>query len=323
VTGTHRPRLLDQVRLTLRAKRYSPYTLKSYVAWIRRFILFNDKRHPSGMGKNEIEAFLTHLAVERRVRPSTQGQALCAILFLYRSVLGRPMEWSRGPGSARGSRELPVVFTPAEVADILGALHGVPWIVASLVYGSGLRLIECLRLRVTDVDLDRLELVVRNARGAEVRRTVMPLLQKVPLRRHLARIRDLHELDANKGYGWVVLPETVARTSTQSGLDWAWQWVFPATRLYRDRKSGTCRRHHLHPSMVQRAVKRAVLAVGGDRKAGCNALRNSFAVHMLERGTDVRTVQQLLGHRHVGTTMAIARLVERPPLGVRSPLDTL
>jgi integron integrase len=274
------------------------------------------------MGEPEVAEFLTHLA-ERQVAPSTQMQALCALLFLYEHVLGRPLGKLKELRWARPRARLPVVLTAQEVERVLVGLRGVRWLVAMLLYGSGLRLLECLQLRVKDVDLERGEIRVRTTKGGTPRVTVLPEAVRELLRAHLAAVRRQHERDVARGAGSVALPGALAAKYPRAAREWPWQWVFPATREYVDRASGERRRHHLHESAVQRAVKAAVLRSGIGKRATCHTLRHSFATHLLESGYDIRTVQELLGHKDVSTTMLYTHVLHRGGLGVRSPADGL
>jgi len=322
-TSATRPRLLDHVRTVLRARHYSRRTEKAYVAWIRRFILFHGKRHPAEMGVPEIEQFLAHLAVRRRVSAATQNQALSAILFLYAPVLGRPVGTLDGLVRAQRPPRVPVVLSRDEVSAVLGELHGTPWLMASLLYGCGLRLLECARLRVKDVDLARGELLVRDGKGRKDRITMLPARLRAPLEAHLQRTRLQHEADLREGAGSVALPDALRLKYPSAAREWAWQWVFPATRTYLDRATRERRRHHLHESVLQRAVKDAVRTAGLTKPASCHTLRHSFATHLLEAGYDIRTIQELLGHRDVATTMIYTHVLNRGGRGVQSPLDTL
>lgn len=316
-------RFLDQVRETLRRQHYSLRTEQAYLHWIRRFILFHEKRHPAEMGEPEIGRFLTHLAVEGEVAASTQNQALSALLFLYRSVLRRELGALGDVEHAKRPAHLPTVLTRAEVQSLLRQMKGVTWLMASLLYGSGLRLLECLRLRVKDVDFERLELIVRECKGGKDRRTMLPELLVQPLRQHLALVRATHEKDLSQGFGAVELPFALARKYPRANRQWAWQYIFPASRLAVDPRSGEIRRHHVHESVLQRAVKMAVHRAGLDKTASCHTLRHSFATHLLEGGYDIRTVQELLGHRDVTTTMIYTHVLQRGGLAVKSPLDRL
>jgi len=317
-----RPRLLDQVREALRVRHYSLRTEQAYVGWIRRFILFHGKRHPRELGGAEVAAFLSHLAVEGEVAAATQNQALNALVFLYRVVLDCGLEEIAPLVRARQPRRLPVVLSVGEVRDLLGALSRAPKVVASLLYGSGLRLLERLRLRVKDVDFARREIVVRDGKGRRDRRTMLPEAMLAPLREGLVKTRALHEQDLAKGHGDVFLPDALARKYVSASRSWEWQYVFPAWRRSRDPRSGQERRHHLSETPIQRAVCQAVVRARIDKPASCHTLRHSFATHLLESGYDIRTVQELLGHRSVTTTMIYTHVLNRGGRGVRSPIDT-
>jgi integron integrase len=317
------PRLLDRVRAAVRIRHYSRRTEKAYVAWIRRFILFNGKRHPLDMGAPEIIRFLSSLAVDGRVAASTQNQALSALLFLYRDVLDVDVPWLDGIVRAKRPQHLPVVLTREEVRAVLRALHGVPRLMGCLLYGSGLRLLECCRLRVQDVDFGGNQIVVRGAKGNKDRMTVLPALVKHDLARHLKEVHEQHARDVRAGAGWVELPYALARKYPNAGREWVWQWVFPATRVYRDRDTGQIRRHHLHESVLQKIVKDAVARTRIAKRATPHTLRHSFATHLLEDGRDIRTVQELLGHRDVSTTQIYTHVLNRGPSAVRSPIDTM
>jgi integron integrase len=317
------PRLLDTVRAALRSRHYSLRTEEAYVAWIRRFVHFHDKRHPSELSTEHVSQFLTDLAVRHNVAASTQNQALAAILFLYKCVLGRPLGPIENVERAKKPARLPVVFTVDEVAAILLHLEGVEWLVASLLYGSGLRLLEALRLRVKDVDFPYHQLVVRDGKGAKDRVTVLPGNLAEPLRRHLDRLRALHDRHAAIGIANVSLPTAVHRKYPAAHAEWAWQFVFPARRMSLDPRSGELMRHHLHESVIQRAVKAAIRAAGIDKPGSCHSLRHSFATHMLESGYDIRTVQELLGHSDVSTTMIYTHVMNKGARAVRSPFDSI
>jgi integron integrase len=317
------PRLLDRVRLALRTRNLSRRTEQAYVFWIRRYILFHGRRHPSTLGATEVTAFLSALAVERRVAASTQNQALSALLFLYRHVLDVDLPWLDDLVRAKRPAHVPVVLSRAEVAAVLGQLGGSRWLMAALLYGAGLRLLECLHLRVKDVDFERGEIVVRSGKGGRDRRTMLPAIVREPLAAHLVRVRRQHADDLAQGAGWVELPHALDRKYVNAGRSWPWQWVFPATRTYRHPETGQQRRHHFHESALQRVVREAVLAAGIRKPAGCHTFRHSFATHLLEDGYDIRTVQELLGHRDVRTTMIYTHVLNRGGLGVRSPVDGL
>jgi len=315
------PRLLDQVRAAIRARHLSFRTEKAYVGWIRRFIFFSGKRHPREMGEPEVTKFLSHLAVNRRVSASTQNQALAAILFLYRDVLGQGLDWLDDIVRAKHTVRLPVVLTREQVQDVLSNLRGVAWIQASLLYGAGLRLMECSRLRVKDINFSQHRITVREGKGGKDRVTVLPDKVAAALGKHLENVRVLHRRDLELGLGRVELPHALAQKYPNANREWAWQWVFPASRPYVDPETGRPRRHHLHESVLQRAVKDSVRRAGIPVPATCHTFRHSFATHLLEAGQDIRTIQELLGHSDVTTTMIYTHVLNRGGLGVRSPLD--
>ena len=318
-----KPRLLDRVRAALRARHYSRRTEDAYVAWIRRYILFHEKRHPADMGAPEITRFLSALAVEGQVAASTQNQALSALLFLYRDVLELDLPWLDGIVRAKRPQRLPVVLTREEVRAVLQPMIGVPRLMAYLLYGAGLRVLECCRLRVQDVDFVANQIVVRGGKGDKDRVTMLPAAVKSSLARHFETVRAQHQRDLQGGAVWVELPTALARKYPNGGREWAWQWVFPATRLYVDRATRQRRRHHLHETVLQRVVKAAVRRAGIAKRATPHTLRHSFATHLLEDGHDIRTVQELLGHRDVTTTQIYTHVLNRGPAGVRSPADRL
>lgn len=317
------PRLLDLARAALRRGHYSPRTEEAYVAWIVRFVRYHGLRHPRELGETEVAAFLTHLAVERRVSASTQNQALAALLFLYRHVLKRPLARVDGIAPASCPRRLPTVLSASEVQALLGAMTGTAGLVGRLMYGTGLRLLEALRVRTKDLDFDRRVIVVRCGKGDRDRVTMLPARLAEPLLRRLEESLAQHRADLAAGAGWVELPAAFARKSPQAGRDPAWQWLFPATRTYRDRETSQVRRHHLHESVIQRAVREAALRAGLRKRVTTHTLRHSFATHLLEAGYDIRTIQTLLGHRDVSTTMIYTHILNRGPAGVLSPLDRL
>jgi len=321
---TGRPaRLVDAIRGVARVRRLSPRTEKAYRGWIRRFILFHGRRHPAEMGAAEVTAFLTALAKEGGVSASTQNQALAALLFLYRHVLEQELPWLDGLVRAKRPRRLPLVLTRGEVAAVLDRMRGAPHLMALLLYGGGLRVLECARLRVQDLDFERRTIRVRAAKGDRDRSTVLPAAAVEPLRAQLACARAQHDADRAAGAGWVELPEALARKYPAAGREGPWRWVFPATRIYRDPQTGQRRRHHLHESALQRAMKQAVREAGIAKRASCHTLRHSFATHLLEDGYDIRTIQELLGHRDVATTMIYTHVLQRGGLGVRSPADSI
>ena len=320
------PKLLDQVRDVLRRKHFSLRTEQAYVGWIKRFILFHGKKHPREMAEKEVTEFLNHLAREGRVAASTQNQALSALLFLYTEVLNEKLAWLEGVERVKRPARLPVVLTQDEVRRVLRHLHGTPRLMAGLLYGSGLRLMECVRLRVKDVDFGYGRIVVREGKGSRDRLTMLPLNLVAPLQKHLEKVRSQHEQDLAEGWGEVSLPEALARKYPNAAREWAWQYVFPSSRLFRDRRSegkdAPVRRHHIDESGLQLAVKKAVRASGITKPASCHTFRHSFATHLLENGYDIRTVQELLGHKNVSTTMIYTHVLKKPGVGVRSPLDS-
>ena len=319
-----RLKLLDQVRAAIRARHYSRRTERAYVGWTRRFIVASGMRHPAELGVSEVTTFLTSLAVDRHVAPSTQNQALSAILFLYRDVLELELPWLQDVVRAKRPHHLPVVLSPSEVSAVLARMSGPTALMAGLLYGSGLRLLECCRLRVQDIDFGRHEVLVRGGKGARDRRTMLPARNELVLAAHLVDAKAQHQRDLRSGSGWVELPHALATKYPNAGREWPWQWVFPATRHYHDSKTNQTRRHHLHETVLQRAFHLAVREAGVKKHATPHALRHSFATHLLEDGHDIRTVQELLGHRDVATTMIYTHVLQRPGgLGIRSPMDRL
>ena len=317
------PRLFDRVREAARVRHYSRRTERAYLAWIRRFIFFHGKRHPAEMGAPEITKFLSSLAVEGNVAASTQNQALSALLFLYRDVLEQDLPWLDDVVRAKRPARLPFVLTREEVRTLLLQMHGVPRLTALLLYGAGLRLLECAHLRVKDVDFARNQLVVRSGKGDKDRVTMLPTIVKAELTRHLEAAKQQHEMDLRHGAGWMELPSALARKYPNAGREWPWQWVFPATRFYVKRATGQHSRHHLHESVLQRAVREALMKTAMPKRATCHTFRHSFATHLLEDGHDIRTVQELLGHRDVNTTMIYTHVLNRGPAGVQSPADRM
>jgi len=318
---TGNPKLLDRVRDVIRRKHYSFRTAQTYTDWIRRIILFHGKRHPSEMAEREISEFLTSLARDRKVAASTQNQALSALLFLYKEVLKEKIGWLEGVERAKKPVRLPVVLTREEVGKILGHLHGTHRLMVELLYGSGLRLMECVRLRVKDIDFGYARITVRDGKGSKDRITMLPINTAQRLERHLQKVKALHGEDLEAGFGNVYLPSALERKYPKAQWDWAWQYVFPSSRISTDPRTGQRRRHHIEESSLQLAMKRAVRAWGGTKPATCHTLRHSFATHLLEDGYDIRTVQELLGHKDVSTTMIYTHVLNKPGIGVKSPLD--
>ena len=315
------PRLLDQVRDRIRTRHLSYRTEKTYLYWIRRFIRFHKMRHPREMEATEIEEFLTSLAVVNKVSAATQNQALAGVLFLYRVVLEIDLPWLANVVRAKLPQHLPVVLTRQEVQKVIAHLRGTEWLIASLLYGSGMRVTECLQLRVKDLDLVRREILIRDAKGQKDRVTVLPEALVPPLRDHLARVRTLYDTDRRADLPGVSLPYALRRKYPNAATSWVWQWVFPARTFCRDVYSGEMVRFHLQPQNIQRSVKFAVHAAGIEKPASCHTFRHCFATHLLEDGYDIRTVQELLGHADVKTTMIYTHVLNRGGRGVKSPLD--
>jgi integron integrase len=322
-TGIGRPRLLARVHEAIRVRHYSRRTEEAYVHWIKRLIYFHGKRHPDAMGEAEVTAFLNHLAADRHVAAATQNQALSAILFLYKAVLGRELPWLDGVQRPTRPPRVPVVLTRAEVERLLASLSGTKWLIASLLYGAGLRVMECLRLRVKDVELSYRQLLVRDGKGEKDRVTMLPEKLVGPMRAHLGRVRLLHARDLREGFGDVSLPYALARKYPRAGKEWHWQYVFPSGHRSPDPEDGVIRRHHLYDSVPQRAIKEAARTAGIAKPVSCHTLRHSFATHLLESGSDIRTVQELLGHSDVSTTMIYTHVLNKGGRGVASPLDRL
>lgn len=322
-TASRPPLLLERVRQAVRLRHLAASTEKAYVHWTKRYVLFHRRRPPWEMGEREVAAFLTHLAVEERVAASTQNQALAGLLFLYDKVLGKPLNELDGIVRAKRPKRLPSVLTPDEVQRVLGSLSGDQWLVGMLLYGAGLRLLEALRLRVKDVALQRSELTIREAKGNKDRVTVLPECVRQHLAQHLERRRQSHLAAVEDGRGRVMLPGAFARKHPSAEQEWAWQWVFAAKADFRDQKAGRYYRHHMHETIMQRAVREAVLKSGVAKRATCHTFRHSFATHLLQEGYDIRTVQELLGHNDVKTTMIYTHVLNRGGRGVRSPADRL
>jgi len=319
----NKPKLLDQARIAMRQRHYSLKTEKSYISWMKRFILFHNKRHPKDMGDVEIEQFLNHLVLKRGVSASTQAQALNAVVFLYKQVLEMEIGQFENLRKSNKPKRLPVVLSVSEVGQILSLLDGRNHLMASLLYGSGLRLMECIRLRIQDIDFDYSQLHVRNGKGQKDRVTTLPKSLFNELRNQMKQTRLIHQQDLEEGFGEVWLPPALSRKYPSAGREWGWQYLFPATKRSIDPTSSRERRHHLDEKVLQRAVKQAVRQSGITKRASCHTFRHSFATHLLERGQDIRTVQELLGHSDVSTTMIYTHVLNQGGMGVQSPLDTL
>lgn len=315
------PKLLDQVRDKIRTKHYSIRTEQAYVDWVKRFILFHGKKHPSELGRVAVSQYLTHLAKDKQVAASTQNQALSAILFLYREVLHKPVEGYLDIERASKPEKLPVVFTKEETKLILSFLEGTPLLMASLLYGSGLRLMECVRLRVKDLDFHSKQIIVRDGKGNKDRATMFPDTLVYSLQVHLQRVKSIHNKDLAEGFGHVYLPYALERKYPNAAKEWMWQYVFPAKKRSVDPRSGIERRHHISESVLQRAVKNAIVEADITKPGSCHTFRHSFATHLLENGYDIRTVQELLGHKDLRTTMIYTHVMNKGAMGVKSPLD--
>jgi len=318
-----KPKLLGHLREALRSRHYSRRTEQTYCHWVKRFIYFNKVRHPAEMAEAEINAFLSHLAVKEKVSASTQNQALSALLFLYRHVIGREVGDLGNVIRARKPTRLPVVLTREEVKALLTNMSGDKWLMASLMYGAGLRLMECLRLRIQDIDFSRNELLIRDGKGAKDRSTMLPESLKTPLQEHLKKVKVTHEKDLAEGWGRVQMPSALDRKYPNAPKEWRWQWVFPQENRWVNPQTKEQGRHHIDESLVQKAVRDAVAKSGLTKRATCHTFRHSFATHLLEGGYDIRTVQELLGHSDVKTTMIYTHVLNRGPVGVRSPMDSL
>ncbi len=319
----HKPRLLEQVRATIRARQYSLRTEQAYVSWIRRFILFHDKRHPETMGAREVEAFLSHLANDKKVAAATQNQALNALVFLYRAILDIELGTLKGVKRAKNPDRVPLVLTRDEVLAVLSHLDGTTWLMASLLYGAGLRLLECLTLRIKDLDFNGQQIIVQRGKGDKDRRTVLPENLLPHLQQQVERVQELYRQDLKAGCGATYLPDALGRAAPGAVRDPAWQYLFPARQLKRQPTTHEWYRPHAGQSVLQKAVKRAVVKSGVGKAASCHTLRHSFATHLLEAGYDIRTVQELLGHRDVTTTMRYTHVLNKGSLKVLSPLDKL
>ena len=316
-------RVGDKARAALELRHYSPNTIQAYLSWMMRYWQYHGRRDPAELGAEHVSAFLSYLATDRHVASSTQNQALAALLFLYREVLEQDLPWLDTIVHAKRPRRLPVVLSRPEVKAVLDQLHGRDRLMAILLYGAGLRLTECCRLRVQDIDFHANHIVVRSGKGGKDRVTVLPAAIQPALREHLQAMRAQHKRDLAQGAGWVELPSAMARKSPSAGRQWSWQWVFPATRTYRHPETRQRRRHHIHQTVLQQAVRQAVRASGIAKRASCHTFRHSFATHLLEDGSDIRTVQTLLGHKDVSTTMIYTHVLNRGPAGVKSPVDRL
>jgi integron integrase len=314
-------KLLDRVRILIRTKHYSYRTEQAYVHWIKRFILFHKMRHPAEMGAPEVTQFLSNLAIEHNVSASTQNQALAALLFLYRNILSIDLPWLDNVVRAKKPTRLPVVLTKEETRTLLAHLRQQEWLMASLLYGSGLRLKECLRLRVKDLDFGYKQIVVRDAKGNRDRVTMLPASVEDPLRQHLVYVRSIHRRDLGEGFGRTLLPYALAKKYQHADREWGWQFVFPANQRSREPRSKEIFRHHVGEWVLQKAIKEAVRKSGINKRASCHTLRHSFATHLLEDGYDIRTVQELMGHKDVRTTMIYTHVLNRGGRGVKSPLD--
>jgi len=317
------PKLNDQMRESMRVRHYRARTEETYCQWVRRYILFHQKRHPKDMGEPEINIFLTHLAVKEKVSASTQNQALSAILYLYRHVIGRDIGDLGEVIRARKPKRLPVVMTRKDVKAVLDQLSGDKWLIASLLYGSGLRLMECMSLRVQEVDFQASEIIVRDGKGGKDRRTMLPQKLIAPLLEHLRKVKVIHEKDLAEGWGRVQMPHALDRKYPNAPTEWRWQWVFPQENRWVNNKTKEQGRHHMDESLIQKAVREAVGRAGLKKRATCHTFRHSFATHLLETGYDIRTVQELLGHRDVKTTMIYTHVLNKGTSGVRSPVDEL
>jgi integron integrase len=315
------PRLVHQLRQRVRFRHYSPRTEEAYVHWVRRYVVFHGKRHPRELGADHLTAFLSSLANDRDVAPATQNQALAALLFLYKEVLGMDVPWLNGIARAKRERRIPVVLTQAEAHALLGHMSGVHGLMARLLYGTGLRLAECLQLRVKDIDLNRHELVVRQGKGAKDRMTMFPKSLVEPMREHLAHVRRIYAADRAAEVAGVEVPYALATKKPEAGKSWAWHWVFPADRWSRDPATGITRRHHVFDQTFSRSLARATRKAGIEKPVTAHTLRHSFATHLMEAGYDIRTVQELLGHKDVKTTMIYTHVLNRGGRGVVSPLD--
>jgi integron integrase len=315
--------VLQQVREAIRVRHYSYRTEQAYIGWIERFIRFNHGRHPGELSEKEIGKFLTHLAVRENVAASTQNQALSALVFLFKQILGKELNEMTDIIWAKKPRRLPVVLSRSETKSVLDNLSGVYWIIGNLLYGSGLRLMECLRLRVKDIDFRYQQIIVRSAKGEKDRITMLPEIVKPVLKKHLEKVERLHRKDIKDNLSGVYMPYALERKYPNAQKSPGWFWVFPSSKISFDPRSGKQRRHHIHHGVVQKAVGEAIKRAGIVKPAGCHTLRHSFATHLLESGYDIRTVQELLGHSSVSTTMVYTHVLKKGGVGVKSPADSL
>jgi integron integrase len=325
ISSSRKPKtkLLDQVRHKIQALHYSPRTEETYIGWIKRFIFFHGKRHPIEMGENEINMFLSFLAIKKKVTASTQNQALCALVFLYRQVFNRDIGLIEGLIRAKRPDRLPVVLTKSEVKKIINHLSGVKKIIVLVMYGSGLRLMECLHLRIKDIDFSSNQIIVRDGKGNKDRITMLPKVIQERLKEHLRGVWKIHQLDLKDGFGRVHLPYALSRKYPNASREWNWQYVFPASKRFKNHNTGQEGRHHLHETVIQKSVRQAVKCTGTTKQASCHTFRHSFATHLLEDGYDIRTVQELLGHKDVRTTMIYTHVLNHGVRGVFSPADRL
>ena len=320
-TNSHKPKLLDMVTQVIRTKHFSIRTEEAYTGWIKRYILFHNKRHPRDMGENEVSSFLSSLATQNKVSPSTQNQALSAIVFLYKNVIKKDLGMFTNIEKAKRPKRLPIVFSKMEAQKILSKLHEEKWIMVSLLYGAGLRLMDCLRLRVKDIDFDYKQITVRNGKGNKDRVTILPETVINPLEKHLLNVKELHNNDLKQGYGSVYIPHALSRKYPHADKELGWQYVFPAKNRSIDPRTDIVRRHHFSEASLHKTVKQAIKDAGIIKPGSCHTFRHSFATHLLENGYDIRTVQELLGHSDVSTTMIYTHVLNKGGHGVKSPLD--
>ncbi|HSE42537.1 MAG TPA: integron integrase [Acidobacteriota bacterium] len=316
-------KLIQQVRHTIRVRHYSLRTEESYVHWIQKFLQFHSFRNPLQLQEADLSKFLSYLAVHEKMAASTQNQATSALLFLYRQVLQQDLDWIHNIQRAKTNFRIPIVFSRQEVRNILKQLDGTLWIMASLLYGSGLRLMECLRLRLKDIDFDSKQIVVRDGKGARDRVTLLPESLIAPLKKHLQRVKSLHDMDLDEGFGKVHLPFALQRKYPNAHSEWSWQYVFPSSKRSIDPSTNQIRRHHVDESVLQRAIHKAIRLCGITKHGSCHTLRHSFATHLLESGCDIRTIQELLGHKDVSTTMIYTHVTQKGGSGIKSPFDAI